>query len=98
MNRPTTAPRTPLSRERVLRAAIAFADEHGVETLSDTVLAPIPRQVWPGKPWKTQTLLIDHFYGTSPGGGCVTLCPAFSFVGEVSGQIPHCATTAFTRR
>ena len=27
-------PRTPLSRERVLRAAVAFADEHGIASLS----------------------------------------------------------------
>ncbi|MGP3927399.1 TetR/AcrR family transcriptional regulator [Streptomyces sp. 8N616] len=28
------APRTPLSRERVLHAAVAYADEHGLEALS----------------------------------------------------------------
>jgi AcrR family transcriptional regulator len=39
MSKPTTARRTPLSRERVLRAAIAFADEHGVEALSMRKLA-----------------------------------------------------------
>jgi AcrR family transcriptional regulator len=39
MGKPTTARRTPLSRERVLRAAVAFADEHGVETLSMRKLA-----------------------------------------------------------
>ena len=27
-------PRTPLSRERVLRAAVAFADEHGIQALT----------------------------------------------------------------
>jgi AcrR family transcriptional regulator len=35
----STAPRIPLSKERVLRAAIAFADEHGVEALSMRKLA-----------------------------------------------------------
>jgi AcrR family transcriptional regulator len=30
----TTQPRTPLSRERVLRAAVAFADESGISSLS----------------------------------------------------------------
>jgi AcrR family transcriptional regulator len=35
----STAPRTPLSKERVLRAAIAFADEHGIEELSMRKLA-----------------------------------------------------------
>lgn len=39
MSRQTTTRRTPLSRERVLRAAIAFADEHGVEALSMRKLA-----------------------------------------------------------
>jgi AcrR family transcriptional regulator len=33
------APRIPLSKERVLRAAVAFADEHGVEALSMRKLA-----------------------------------------------------------
>ena len=32
--KPTTEARTPLSRERVLRAAVAFADESGIATLS----------------------------------------------------------------
>jgi AcrR family transcriptional regulator len=35
----STAPRIPLSKERVLRAAIAFADEHGIEALSMRKLA-----------------------------------------------------------
>ena len=39
MSRPTATRRTRLSRERVLRAAIAFADEHGVEALSMRKLA-----------------------------------------------------------
>ena len=33
-NKPVTAPRTPLTRERVLRAAVAFADANGIGTLS----------------------------------------------------------------
>jgi len=32
--KPPTGPRIPLSRERVLRAAVAFADERGIGTLS----------------------------------------------------------------
>jgi AcrR family transcriptional regulator len=36
---PTAQPRVPLSRERVLRAAIALADEAGVESLSMRKLA-----------------------------------------------------------
>ena len=35
----STAPRIPLSKERVLRAAIAFADEQGIEALSMRKLA-----------------------------------------------------------
>jgi len=35
----STAPRIPLSKERVLRAAVAFADEHGIEALSMRKLA-----------------------------------------------------------
>ncbi len=36
---PATAPRTPLTRGRVLRAAVALADEHGVDALSMRKLA-----------------------------------------------------------
>jgi len=36
---PAPAPRIPLSRDRVLRAAAAFADENGIETLSMRKLA-----------------------------------------------------------
>jgi len=32
--KPVTAPRTPLSRERVLLAGVSFADEHGMASLS----------------------------------------------------------------
>ena len=32
--KPATEPRTPLSRERVLRAAVVFADESGIATLT----------------------------------------------------------------
>src|SRR5271166_6005692 len=32
--RPGERPRTPLSRDRVLRAAVAFADERGIASLS----------------------------------------------------------------
>jgi len=41
MSRPETAtePRAPLSRERVLETAVAFADEHGLESLSMRKLA-----------------------------------------------------------
>jgi AcrR family transcriptional regulator len=39
MSKPTSARRVPLSRERVLRAATAFADERGIETLSMRKLA-----------------------------------------------------------
>jgi AcrR family transcriptional regulator len=37
----TTGPRTPLSRERVLRAAIAFADSSGISSLSMRKLGEI---------------------------------------------------------
>jgi AcrR family transcriptional regulator len=36
---PSTEPRTPLSRERVLETAVAFADRHGLEALSMRKLA-----------------------------------------------------------
>ncbi|WP_062461194.1 TetR/AcrR family transcriptional regulator [Demequina soli] len=39
MATPSAARRTPLSRERVLREAVAFADAHGLEALSMRALA-----------------------------------------------------------
>jgi len=39
--KPATAPRTPLSRERVLRAAVAFADERGIASLSMRMLGQV---------------------------------------------------------
>ena len=32
--KPATQPRTPLNRDRVLRGAVAYADEHGISSLS----------------------------------------------------------------
>ena len=32
--KPATPPRIPLNRDRVLRAAVDFADEHGIRSLS----------------------------------------------------------------
>jgi AcrR family transcriptional regulator len=32
--KPARQPRTPLNRDRVLRAAVALADEHGIGSLS----------------------------------------------------------------
>jgi hypothetical protein len=55
---------------------------HGLEFLSDTVLLPIPHEVWAGKPEKTRTLLIDYYYGTDKGA-CVTQCPTFSLVTDL---------------
>jgi len=59
---------------------------YGLELVGDTILAPIPRQVWPDKPQKTSTLLIDHFYGTAEGGGCIVHCPSFAFFGEAAAD------------
>jgi hypothetical protein len=53
-----------------------------METVNDTILAPIPRQIWPGKPRKVGTLLIDRIYGTTPSGACIGGCPSFGFIGE----------------
>lgn len=55
---------------------------HGLEFLTDTVLLPIPGEVWAGKPEKARTLLIDYSYG-GDNGACVTLCPTFSLVGDL---------------
>jgi hypothetical protein len=75
-------PQVPEELHRLTAPDGAVPFRHGKETITNTVLAPIPRQFWPGKPLKVRTLLIDRFYGTTPEGGCVTQCPTFSFIGE----------------
>jgi hypothetical protein len=65
---------------RALGEGVPF--RHGLEFLSDTVLLPIPREVWAGKPEKVRTLLIDYYYGTD-NGACVTQCPTFSLVTDL---------------
>lgn len=55
---------------------------HGLEFLTDTVLLPIPGELWAGKPDKIRTMLIDYYYGTE-NGACVTQCPTFGLVGDL---------------
>jgi hypothetical protein len=55
---------------------------HGREFLTDTVLLPIPGELWSGKPEKTRTLLIEHYYGMR-NGVCVSQCPTFGLVGDL---------------
>ena len=51
-------PRVPLSRERVLRAAVALADEHGVEAIRRMLIASTPcSSARATAAWRTRSLL-----------------------------------------
>ena len=56
---------------------------HGRESLTSLLLAPVPTELWPGKPAKARTILTDHYFGTTPSGGCVSQCPVYSLVGDL---------------
>jgi hypothetical protein len=56
---------------------------NGQEMLTSTVLSPIPRQIWPGKPERIRTLLIRDLYGTGPNSSCVAVCPTYGTIGEL---------------
>ena len=51
-------------------------------TLSETLLQPIPRQLWSGKPKSIRTQFIQHNWGMERGR-CVTQCPTVSIVGSL---------------
>ncbi len=50
----------------------------GMSTLTETVLQPIPRQVWEDKPSPIRTQFIEYNWGMA-GGRCVSQCPTFQF-------------------
>ena len=53
---PSSTPRTPLNRERVVRAAVALADEAGLEALSMRKLGQrLGVEAITGKPYKPTT-------------------------------------------
>ena len=62
--------------------------QHGRELLTQSVLAPIPRGLWSGKPQKMRNLLIARYWSPSGNGRCTAyglqrgICPTLSFVGE----------------
>jgi hypothetical protein len=55
----------------------------GREALTSLLLAPVPSELWPDKPAKARTVLIDHWFGVTPSGGCVSQCPVYSLVGDL---------------
>lgn len=50
---------------------------YGASTLVETVLQPVPREIWPEKPEPIRTIMIEKHWGMERGG-CVSLCPTFS--------------------
>ncbi|OZC75187.1 hypothetical protein CH251_10445 [Rhodococcus sp. 06-462-5] len=62
--------------------AIQDAESAGIDeglgryTLAETILQPIPQQIWPGKPESLRNELIEYRYGLS-SSGCTSLCPTY---------------------
>jgi hypothetical protein len=52
----------------------------GLSTLTETVLQPIPRQLWKTKPLPIRLKLIEYNWGLN-GVGCLNICPTFSAIG-----------------
>ena len=45
--------------------------------LAETLLQPVPQQVWSGKPDTVRNVLIAHRFSLE-GGGCASLCPTYT--------------------
>jgi hypothetical protein len=56
--------------------------QHGLSSLTETLLQPIPRQLWAGKPESVRNQIIQLDWGMI-GGSCVSMCPTFSAVGSL---------------
>jgi hypothetical protein len=56
--------------------------QHGSAVLSETVLQPVPRQLWPTKPETIRMQLIEMNWGLR-NGSCATQCPTFSVLGSL---------------
>ena len=75
------------SQVNVLAVLVAQVGDHapipwqgGMATLTETLLQPIPRQVWPGKPEPIRTQFIVYNFGMLDGR-CISQCPTLSIVG-----------------
>lgn len=55
---------------------LATTPGYGVFTLSETVLQPVPQQVWPAKPDTIRNQLIGYRFGLDLSG-CLSLCPTY---------------------
>ena len=76
-----TAMTTALAIEvRDVGSRIPF--QHGRAALSETLLQPVPRQVWPEKPETIRMQLIELNWGLR-NGSCATQCPTFSVLGSL---------------
>ena len=56
--------------------------QHGSSLLAETVLQPVPRQLWAGKPETIRTQLIELNWGVRRGI-CFSQCPTFSVLGSL---------------
>jgi hypothetical protein len=59
-----------------------LAWQNGVSTLTETLLQPIPRQIWPGKPETIRNQFIQYNWGMA-SGRCLTQCPTVSIIGSL---------------
>ena len=54
----------------------------GAATLTETLLQPVPRQLWPDKPVPIRTQFIELNWGMA-GGRCISQCPTLSVIGTL---------------
>jgi hypothetical protein len=64
--------------------------QYGVSTLTETLLQPVPRQLWAEKPESIRLQLIEYNWGIV-NGRCISQCPTFSVIGTLyadGGAVP----------
>lgn len=62
-------------KEIEVNRTISF--RQGTSTAAETILQPIPRQIWTSKPEPIRSVVIEHRWGMA-NGRCAGLCPTFS--------------------
>ena len=60
--------------------------QYGMSFLTETVLQPVPRELWPDKPKPIRTQIIEANWGMT-NGRCVSICPTFSVLGSLYADL-----------
>ena len=60
--------------------------QYGLSFLTETVLQPIPRELWPDKPKPIRSQIIEANWGMA-AGRCISICPTFSILGSLYADL-----------